>query len=153
MRSPSHLNAECIIKQLLQAHEEQVLSTWAASLVERQSQLKFQHLLTEFLFNNGASNMLYDNMPFEIDPAGDLYKINLRDFEQRRLPLISSQSMISSRTWSSYVFADRVNSFSRKHGSRLCYPAGLEGIVHFHDNKLDECHERELPRKLTTASV
>ncbi|KAF3942476.1 hypothetical protein ABW19_dt0202558 [Dactylella cylindrospora] len=71
-------------------HKQRILDTWTASLVERDSMLKFQHELTTAVFNNDIGNILFANMPFEVVQDIDGYDISLRDFKERRLSLIST---------------------------------------------------------------
>ncbi|KAK6359290.1 hypothetical protein TWF696_000452 [Orbilia brochopaga] len=72
------------------SHKSQILQVWLSSLVERGSLLKFQHELTSIIFNYDLSNVLFSNMPFEVDPELECYKISLRDFKERRLSLVST---------------------------------------------------------------
>ncbi|KAJ6260132.1 hypothetical protein Dda_4353 [Drechslerella dactyloides] len=71
-------------------HKSQILQVWLSSLVERGSLLKFQHELTSIVFNYDLSNVLFANMPFEVDPELECYRISLKDFKDRRLSLVST---------------------------------------------------------------
>ncbi|KAF3910564.1 hypothetical protein ABW21_db0202184 [Orbilia brochopaga] len=70
--------------------KSQILQVWLSSVVERGSLLKFQHELTSVIFNYDLSNVLFSNMPFEVDPELEGYKISLRDFKERRLSLVAT---------------------------------------------------------------
>lgn len=65
-------------------------SYWIASLVERETMLKFQHLLTNTLLNADGDDPLLKNLPFCLNVRGGRFSITLRDFAERRLSLISS---------------------------------------------------------------
>ena len=67
-----------------------LIQSWIASLVERESLLKFQHALTETILNMDHANPLLANLPFWIDSETSRYKVSASDFTERRLSLISS---------------------------------------------------------------
>ncbi len=71
-------------------HQTYFLTSWIGSLVERESVLKFQHLLTETLLNASADNSLLKNLPFSSDPSNGRIQITAAEFSERRLSLISS---------------------------------------------------------------
>ena len=64
------------------------LSEWLNSLAERESMLKYQHLLTANLLNTNRNHALLSNLPFTKDAQGK-YAIELSDLRSRRLSLIS----------------------------------------------------------------
>ncbi|MCJ1350087.1 MAG: hypothetical protein MMC33_000068 [Icmadophila ericetorum] len=66
------------------------LTSWVESLVERESLLKFQHLLTEAILNTDRDNPLLANLPFWTDPVSGKFSISISEFRNRRLSLISS---------------------------------------------------------------
>jgi len=71
-------------------HREHFLRAWIASLVERESMLKFQHRLTSAILNVDAANRLLKNLPFWAGKDTERFEISLTDFSLRRLSLISS---------------------------------------------------------------
>ncbi len=71
-------------------HREHFLRAWIASLVERESMLKFQHRLTSAILNVDAANRLLRNLPFWAGKDTERFEISLNDFSLRRLSLISS---------------------------------------------------------------
>lgn len=66
---------------------------WMTSLVERESMLKFQHVLTNAVLNHDPSNPLLKNLPFLFSVRKGVYSITLWEFSARRLSLISSESL------------------------------------------------------------
>ncbi|CAK4034279.1 uncharacterized protein RCC_03111 [Lecanosticta acicola] len=68
----------------------QVLKAWILSLVEREVNLKFQHLLTSALLNCCAQEPLLHNLPFVRDSRTTVYQVSLEEVRHRRLALISS---------------------------------------------------------------
>jgi len=75
---------------LYKSHKQLILKSWVASLVERESLLKFQHQLTAAVLNADRNNDLLLNFPFWIDPKTECFVISANDFRERRLSLISS---------------------------------------------------------------
>lgn len=71
-------------------HREHFLRAWIASLVERESTLKFEHRLTSAILNVDAANQLLKNLPFWAGKDTGRFEISLSDFSLRRLSLISS---------------------------------------------------------------
>ena len=65
------------------------LTSWIASVVERDSLLKFQHELTKALLHADPANPLLANPPFWTDANTAGFDISLSDFQARRLSLIS----------------------------------------------------------------
>lgn len=84
--------ASCIEKDSRFCYEckPQLLNMWMSCLVERTSMLKLQHRLTEALLNENSESPLFRNLPFYRDRKEDRYLINLADFRDRRLSLMSS---------------------------------------------------------------
>lgn len=70
-------------------HRELIWKWWLASLVERESLLKFQHLLTTALLNTDPGNPLLANLPFWANAATGKFDITLTAFCQRRSSLMS----------------------------------------------------------------
>ena len=66
-----------------------VFREWAASLVERESLIKFQPLFTASLLNHHAAEPLLDNPPFRQHRDGDKFQISITDFSDQRLSLLS----------------------------------------------------------------
>jgi hypothetical protein len=66
------------------------LSVWLSSLVERDSQLKFQNHLTTALLSIGSDDPLLQNLPFLAAPRGSTLNISTTELRERRLALISS---------------------------------------------------------------
>ena len=60
------------------------------SLVERESLLKFQHVLTGALLNLCVDDPVLANLPFYIRAADRRFDVTARDFSERRLSVISS---------------------------------------------------------------
>ncbi|MCJ1243989.1 hypothetical protein MMC30_001186 [Trapelia coarctata] len=75
---------------LYQSHKQLILRLWIASLVERESLLKFQSQLTAVIFNADRDNAILSNPPFWVDPKTKCFAISAADFRDRRLSLISS---------------------------------------------------------------
>jgi hypothetical protein len=73
----------------LRKFEDKILSVWLVSLVERNSMLKFQHVLTSKLLNFIPDNPLVQNLPFWKE-KDNTYHINLENIKSRRLSLLSS---------------------------------------------------------------
>lgn len=67
-----------------------VLTYWVESLVERESLLKFQHLLTTAILNADRDNPLLANLPFWTDSVSGIFSVSISEFRERRLSLISS---------------------------------------------------------------
>ncbi|KAF8433806.1 Mus7/MMS22 family-domain-containing protein [Terfezia claveryi] len=65
------------------------LSYWLQTLVERKATLQYQHEFTNALLNADPKNPILQNLPFARTEAG-VYKINLSEFEARRLSLIGT---------------------------------------------------------------
>jgi len=71
-------------------HRELFLRAWIASLVERESMLKFQHRFTSSILNVDAASQLLKNLPFWAGKDTGRFEISQTDFSLRRLSLISS---------------------------------------------------------------
>ena len=67
-----------------------VLTYWVESLMEIESLLKFQHLLTAAILNADRDNPLLANLPFWTDPVSGKVSVSISEFRERRLSLISS---------------------------------------------------------------
>ena len=74
--------------KVYQEHKVTFHTSWMASLVERESLLKFQHVLTETILNQDSDNPLLSNLPFGSSTKERL-QVSITDFRQRRLSLIS----------------------------------------------------------------
>jgi hypothetical protein len=66
------------------------MSAWLKSLVERESTLKYQHLLTAALLNVPSEEPILQNLPFSKTSLDAEYLITLQELRQRRLGVISS---------------------------------------------------------------
>jgi hypothetical protein len=65
-------------------------SAWLKCLVERESTLKYQHLLTAALLNVPSEEPILQNLPFSKTSSDAAYLITLPELRQRRLGVISS---------------------------------------------------------------
>ena len=77
-------NDRVIVKE----HKQHVLKAWAASLVERESLLKYQHRLTNSLLNADSSDTILANPPFWA--VAGRFEITAKEFSERRLSLITN---------------------------------------------------------------
>ena len=75
---------------ILQDHPTFFLTSWIASLVERDSLLKFQHRFTEALLNSAFDRPIISNLPFWADASTGIFRISASEFLERRLPIIST---------------------------------------------------------------
>ena len=75
---------------IVRDHPTFFLTSWIASLVERDSMLKFQHRLTEALLNSACGEPIISNLPFWADASTGLFRISASEFSERRLSIISS---------------------------------------------------------------
>ena len=66
------------------------MSAWLKSLVERESTLKYQHLLTAALLNVHSEEPILENLPFSKTCSTAEYRITLPELRQKRLSVISS---------------------------------------------------------------
>ncbi|KAF2808753.1 uncharacterized protein BDZ99DRAFT_390038, partial [Mytilinidion resinicola] len=66
------------------------ISAWVLSLVDRESMLKFQHVLTSVLVNADPRNPLLKNLPFLRESSTGEITITAATFRERRISLISS---------------------------------------------------------------
>lgn len=94
-------------------HQASLLTTWITSLVERESTLKFQHILTNALLTVDNQGELLQNIPFWSKPGSSDYSISLEELRGRRLSLISSVLANIRR------FFEDVNSDTGASGQRL----------------------------------
>ena len=76
--------------ELVRDHPTFFLTSWIASLVERDSMLKFQHRLTEALLNSACGEPIISNLPFWADARTGLFLISASEFAERRLSIIST---------------------------------------------------------------
>ena len=76
--------------RIVQDHPTFFLTAWIASLVERESMLKFQHRFTETLLNSGFDKPIISNLPFWADASTGLFRISASVFSERRLLNIST---------------------------------------------------------------
>lgn len=75
-------------RKVFEEHRQIVLKAWAASVVERELLLKYQHRLTSSLLNAGADKSILANSPFwSVDGR---FQITSSEFSERRLSLISN---------------------------------------------------------------
>ena len=77
-------------RRVYQEHKIALLPLWMASILERESLLKFQHVLTEAILNVDPENPLLANLPFWVNSETERFTISASDFSERRLSLISS---------------------------------------------------------------
>ncbi|KAL8814178.1 MAG: hypothetical protein Q9223_006580 [Gallowayella weberi] len=75
-------------KKVFQEHKPHLIKAWTASLVERESLLKYQHRLTSSLLNADSNDLVIANPPFWAI-AGH-FEITPAEFSERRLSLISN---------------------------------------------------------------
>lgn len=66
------------------------ISQWLASLVERESMLKYQHRLTAAMLNADSNHSILRNLPFIRNTSTNCFDISLEDFRTRRVGLIAS---------------------------------------------------------------
>ena len=72
------------------SHRINIFTTWAYSLVERESLLKWQHILTNALLNANEHDELLTNLPFSKNVSKNCYDITAEELSDRRLSLVSS---------------------------------------------------------------
>ena len=75
---------------IVRDHPTFFFTSWIASLVERDSMLKFQHRLTEALLNSACDEPIISNLPFWADASTGLFRISGSEFSERRLSVIST---------------------------------------------------------------
>ena len=75
-------------KEVYIDHQQALLEAWIASLVERESLLKFQHKLTNTLLNIGGDDPVLQNPPF-CRVCGH-FEIGQAEFLERRILLVSN---------------------------------------------------------------
>lgn len=71
-------------------HRQFLVLSWLASLVERESLLKYQHRLTESLLNSDCGTPILRNLPFSTNASTGRVQISASEFSERRISLISS---------------------------------------------------------------
>ncbi|OCL04575.1 hypothetical protein AOQ84DRAFT_324263 [Glonium stellatum] len=98
-------------RNIYEEHQQDFISAWLSSLVERESTLKFQCRFTTILINMDPQNPLLRNLPFLVDAKTGDVNITASTFRERRLNLISS---ILSNMRDSYeeVMRDRPQDLS-----------------------------------------
>ncbi|KAF2497761.1 hypothetical protein BU16DRAFT_506375 [Lophium mytilinum] len=69
---------------------QEFIAAWVLSLVDRESMLKFQHILTGVLVNANPQNPLLKNLPFLRESSTGEVMITATTFRERRIALISS---------------------------------------------------------------
>jgi hypothetical protein len=69
---------------------QDIVSVWICSLVERDAQLKFQHLLTSHILNAMFEEPLLHNLPITRSASIGVYDLSLSELRERRLALLSS---------------------------------------------------------------
>ncbi|MCJ1299581.1 hypothetical protein MMC08_002373 [Hypocenomyce scalaris] len=72
-----------------QEHKAIFLNSWVASLVERESLLRFQHRYTAAILNADPGDPVLKNLPFWTDRNTGRFEVSVQDFRERRLSLIS----------------------------------------------------------------
>lgn len=77
-------------KTSLESHRALFIKAWFISLLERESMLKFQHMLTASLLEKATTEPLLHNLPFAANPQTGQYHITLTDLRQRRVSLVGS---------------------------------------------------------------
>lgn len=71
-------------------HKTFFLTSWIASLAERESLLKFQHRYTAAILNGDLQEPILKNLPFWADRKTGRFEVSAQDFRERRVSLISS---------------------------------------------------------------
>lgn len=71
-------------------HKTFFLTSWIASLAERESLFKFQHHYTAAILNADLQEPILKNLPFWTDRKTGSFEISAQDFRERRLSLLSS---------------------------------------------------------------
>ena len=91
-------------EDLYRKHRQLFLKSWIASLVERESLLKFQHQLTCAILNADCDNPILANLPFWVDSKTGRFEISSTELRDRRLSLISCllSNMRESLDFSTY---------------------------------------------------
>ncbi|KAI4091198.1 MAG: hypothetical protein LQ339_008175 [Xanthoria mediterranea] len=75
-------------RAVFKEHKQHLLKAWAASLVERELLLKYQHRLTSSLLNADCADSLLANPPFWA--VAGRFDITAAEFSERRLSVISN---------------------------------------------------------------
>lgn len=71
-------------------HKTFFLTSWIASLAERESLFKFQHRYTAAILNADLQEPILKNLPFWSDRNTGSFEISAQDFRERRVSLLSS---------------------------------------------------------------
>lgn len=77
-------------RELYESFKDGVMNAWFASIVERETSLKFQHMLTSAVLNTARGDKLLRNPPFCIERISKRFKITPDDFSRGRTSLIST---------------------------------------------------------------
>lgn len=120
-------------KRCLADFRQELISTWLVALVERDSLLNFQHLLTSTLLNCAPDDELFQNLPFWKDKK-DKYNISLDELRSRRLSLMSS---VFSNMQRIYEYAS--HSVASRESTKQLYSKPLQEMM-----KAMKSHFREL---------
>ena len=70
-------------------HKAFFLTSWVASLAERESLLKYQHRYTAAILNADLQEPILRNLPFWTDRDTGRFEVSPQDFRERRMSLIS----------------------------------------------------------------
>ncbi|SLM34657.1 Methyl methanesulphonate-sensitivity protein 22 [Lasallia pustulata] len=70
-------------------HKAFFLTSWVASLAERESLLKYQHRYTAAILNADLQEPILKNLPFWTDRNTGRFEVSPQDFRERRMSLIS----------------------------------------------------------------
>ena len=96
-------------------HAPFFLKSWVASLVERESLLKFQHQLTETLLNGCCDSSILKNPPFWRNAVSGCFEVSAAEFCERRLSLISSVLSNMRVSIEQAIFDDFANAAQLRH--------------------------------------
>ena len=77
-------------KHIYQEHGEMIYKVWLASCLERDSMLKYQHLLTAAVLNCSNTNPLFNNMDSTVRRRHDRCINSINDFRYQRIGLLST---------------------------------------------------------------
>ncbi|KAL9059872.1 MAG: hypothetical protein Q9162_000942 [Coniocarpon cinnabarinum] len=77
-------------KQIVAEQGTLIQSAWLESLVEQDSKLKYQHLLTSAMLNASDTEPLLHNLPFAKDETTELFNVCRDELRLRRISLLSS---------------------------------------------------------------
>lgn len=100
---------------------ETIFAAWMICLVERESQLKYQHLFTTSLLNACPQHPLLQNLPFSRKARDDKYAITSDDLRQRRLSLISTLLSNMRANLENEFLASTIKDSNTYNNVRQCY--------------------------------